>query len=111
MHILESHPESGVRVILNCHPDADGRTYTYEGKVETPRTAYAVTAFVERDGGVRVDSREGLPPQIAIKVRALVMAACMRGRVSDTPPPRIHRWMATGMATGMSAPPASGLRG
>jgi hypothetical protein len=98
MDIVDSHPETGIRVVLKWLSEMGGPPWVYEGVASTPKTDYRMRAFVEVDLSVRIETREGMPTTLAIKVQTMVRSACARAAQDGVLEPleHIQGWRTSG---------------
>ena len=102
MAIVGHHPESGVRLVLERAHDGREAPWRYVGDAFTPDARYAMRAFVDASGAVRIEL-DGCPDAavsgpIVDKAKLIVRAAFKHaqadvdGGVTAPPPRRIVRW-------------------
>jgi hypothetical protein len=94
MPIVGSHPESGVRLLLERQPQA-GPPWAYEGAVYTPTTRHGLRVRVSAAGAVELEAESGTPAELIARARLMVRSVFKHTQDDNPgqPPPRhIHRW-------------------
>jgi hypothetical protein len=91
--IVGTHPESGMRLVLERA--GGGPPWVYEGTAFTPTTRHDLRVRVDAGAAVEIEAPEGTPGEILQRAKAMVRIACKHAMEEDppAPPPRhIHRW-------------------
>jgi hypothetical protein len=94
MATLDPRPEHGIRIKLDS-TNEDGPPWVYEGTAATNVEQYRVRATIEVGGNILVESTDAMPPELVVKVRAMI-AATVSNEVDAQRPSQIHRWRSSG---------------
>jgi hypothetical protein len=93
MAIVGDHPESGVRFVLE-RPLDGGPPWIYRGDAFTPGARFALQIEVSGAGDVRVVASDGVPGELAEKVRLLFRSLYKQSSAvpGGEPPRKVVRW-------------------
>lgn len=93
MAIVGEKPESGIRIVLE-RPRDGGPPWMYRGSAFTPEAALPLSAVVEENGVVRIETAPDAPPEIAEKVRLMVRTVYKQAQADGdgAPARKIVRW-------------------
>jgi hypothetical protein len=94
MSIVGSHPESGIRLVLE---HTGGPPWVYRGAAFTPSQRFVVRAVVDAKGAVRVEVDGAPPTDLPLRIRSMIRAVYKHAQADDPragPPRRLQRWRA-----------------
>jgi len=91
MHTLDPRPEHGIRIRLDSQNE-DGPPWIYEGWANTKQRDFRLRAVIEVDGHIRIESPDGMPTDLVIKVRGMIAGAVDNKEVASERPSQIRRW-------------------